>query len=92
MELGESRRLSNIGDLILDMIQETVIKMVLEGTFSMALDLCHNPVELNHVLVDMLTILHGQVVELILCISDKVMWTKVHLEFQAEHFVVLHPE
>ena len=40
----------------------------------------------------MLTVLHGQVVELVLRISDRVMQTKVHLEFQDKLLVVFHPE
>ena len=66
--------------------------MVPEDTPSIALDLCCDPVELDHILSDMLTILHGQVVELVLCISDRVMQTKVCLEFQDELLVVFHPE
>ena len=70
-----------MGDLVLDMIRQTVIKVVLEGTFSIALDLHRDLVELDHILGDMLTVLHGQVVELVLHISDRVVRTKVHLEF-----------
>ena len=64
------------------MIRQTIIKVVPEGTFSIASDLCHDLVELNHILGDTLTVLHGQVVELMLRISNRVMWTKVFLEFQ----------
>ena len=81
-----------MGNLVLDMIRQTVIKVVLEGTFSIALDLCCNPVELDHVLGDMLIVLHGQVVELVLHISDRVVQTKVRLEFQNKLLVVFHPE
>ena len=66
--------------------------MVLESTFSIVLDLCCDLVKLNHVLGDTLTILHGQVVELVLHISNRVMWTKVCLEFQDKLLVVFHPE
>ena len=58
----------------------------------MASDSCHNLVELNHILGDTLTVLHGQVVKLVLCISDRVVQTKVHLEFQDELLVVFYPE
>ena len=51
-----------------------------------------DPVELDHILGDTLTVLHGQVVKLVLHISDRVMWTKVHLEFQDKLFIVFHPE
>ena len=81
-----------MGDLVLDMIGQTIIKVVLEGTFSIALDLRRDPVELNHVVGDTLTVLHGQVVELVLHISDRVVQTKVHLKFQDELFIIFHPE
>ena len=77
-----------MGDLILDTIRQTVIKVVLEGTFSIAPDLRCDPIELDHVLGNTLTILHGQVVKLVLCISDRVVQTKVCLEFQDELLVV----
>ena len=64
-----------MGDLVLDMIRQTVINVVPEGTFSIAPDLRRNLVELNHVLGDTLTVLHGQVVKLVLCISDRVVQT-----------------
>ena len=79
-------------DLILDTIGQTVIKVVPEGTFSIAPDLHHDPVELDHVLGDMLTVLHGQVIKLVLHISDRVMWTKVRLEFQDKLLIIFHPE
>ena len=81
-----------MGDLVLDTIRQTIIKVVPEGTFSIAPDLHHNLVELDHILGDTLTVLCGQVVELVLHISDRVIQTKVHLEFQDELLVVFHPE
>ena len=81
-----------MGDLILDTIRQTIIKVVPEGTFSIAPDLRCDLVELDHVLGDTLTILHGQVVELVLRISNRIVWTKVHLEFQDELLIVFHPE
>ena len=81
-----------MGDLVLDTVRQTIIKVVPEGTFSIAPDLCRNPVELDHILGDTLTVLHGQVVELVLRISNRVMWTKVHLEFQDELLIIFHPE
>ena len=62
-----------MGDLVLDIIRQTIIKVVSESTFSIALDLRHNLIELHHILDDILTILHGQVVELVLCISNRVV-------------------
>ena len=92
MELRESGRLPNTGDLVLDMIRQTIIKVVPEGTFSIALDLHYDLVELDYVLGDTLTVLHGQMVKLVLCISDRIMQTKVHLEFQDELLIIFYPE
>ena len=66
--------------------------MILESTLSIAPDLYCNLVELIHILGDRLTILHGQVVELVLHIPDRVMQTKIRLEFQNKLLVVFHPE
>ena len=39
MEFVESCGFSDSGDLVLDLIKETVVKVVLEGTFSITPDL-----------------------------------------------------
>ena len=90
-EFVESRGFSNLRDLVLDSIRETIVKVVLEGTFSITLDLGSNPVECDNIFVDVLTTLHGQMVQLVFCISDRVMWSKVGLEFQDELLEVVHP-
>ena len=61
-EFVESHEFSNSGDLVLDSIRETIVKVVLEGTFSINLNLQSNPIEFNNIFVDALTILHGQMV------------------------------
>ena len=73
MEFREIMRLLNMGDLILDTIEETIIEVVLESTFAIAPDLYSNLVELYNTLVNALTILHGQVVKLMFCISNRVI-------------------
>ena len=91
MEFVESRGFSNLGDLILDLIRETIVKVVLEGTFSVIPDLRNDLVEFDNIFVDALTILHGQMVQLVFRISNRVMWSKVGLEFQDELLEVVHP-
>ena len=42
------------------MVREAIIKVVLEGTFSITVDLRSNSIELHNVLVDLLPIVHDQ--------------------------------
>ena len=58
-KLGEGRRLPDVGDLILDAIGEAVVEVVLKGTLSVSSDLRSNPIELNDILHNARTILHG---------------------------------
>ena len=90
-EFVESHGFCDLRDLVLDSIRETIVKVVLKGTFFITPDLQSNLVESNNIFVDVLTILHGQMVQLVFCISDQVMWSKVGLEFQDELLEVIHP-
>lgn len=56
----ECWKFPNMEDFILDTIHQTVVEVVLEGTFFIILDLQSYLVELNHILINMLTILHEQ--------------------------------
>ena len=79
-KLSEGQRLPDAGDLILDVIGEAIVEVVLKGTLSVSSDLRSNPIELNDILRNALTVLHGEVVELVLSISDGVVWPEVSLE------------
>ena len=68
------------------------MKAATECTFSITMDLGGQVVKLNHILVDSLSIFHGQISKFMLCISDWIMWTKVHPEFQDKLCIVIHPE
>ena len=70
-EFGKGAGLPDTRDFILNVVREAVVKMVLEGSFSVAVDLQGNTVEFHDVFVDVLTILHHKVVELVLHISDR---------------------
>ena len=61
-EFVESCGFSNSRDPVLDLIRETIVKVVLEGTFLVTPDLQSNPVEFDNIFVDALSILHGQMV------------------------------
>ena len=73
------------------MVWQTIVEVVTECTFSITMDLRGQAVKLNHILVDSLSISHGQISEFMLHISDWIMWTKVYLEFQDKLYIVIHP-
>ena len=79
-------------NLIFDAVRKTIIKVVLEGTFSVTLDLRSNPIDLHDVLVDLLPVFHGEMVELVFSISDGVMRTEVGLELQNELLEIVLPK
>ena len=72
-KLSEGWWLPDVGDLILDVIREAVVDVVLKGTFSVSSDLQSNPIELNNILHNALTVLHGEVIKLVLSISNRIM-------------------
>ena len=90
--IREGGGLPDVRNLIFDAVGKAVIKVVPEGTFSIISDLQSNPIELHNVLVDPLPVFHGERVELVFSIFDRVMWTKVGLELQDELLEVVLPK
>ena len=80
--------------LIFDMVvqKSLVLEEVLECTISITANLTSYAVELNHILVHTLIVCRKQVVELMLCITNGVMRTKVYPEFQNKLKVAVHSE
>ena len=76
MQSIQSPQFTNPGQFVFYLVWKTGIEVVPEGTITIALDLRGQPVEVHNVLRDMVTILHLKVIELMFCISDRVMWTK----------------
>ena len=79
-KLGEGQWFPDAEDLILDVIREAVVEVVPKGTLSVSSHLRSNPIELNDILGNVLTILHGEVVKLVLDIFDRVVWPEFSLE------------
>ena len=81
VEFGEGRQFAHTQNLVFDSVWEAVVENALKSTFSIALDLTCQVVELNCILVDPLSSFHGQISEFVLCVSDWIMRTKICLEF-----------
>ena len=84
--------LSNMGDFIFDVVGETMVEDVTKCAITIAMDLSSEAIELYDILIDLLPFLHGQVVQLMFCLSDRIMQTKVGLQFRDELMVVVHPD
>ena len=76
---------------MLDVIGQAIVEVVPKGTFSVSSDLQSNSIELNNILHSSLTILYGEVIKLVLGISDAAVWAKVDLEFKDKAFEIIHP-
>ena len=84
--------LSNVGDFIFDVVGETAVEDVAECAIAIAVDLFHEAIELYNIHIYFLSFLHGQVVQLVLCVSDWVMWAGIGLQFGNELMVTVHPD
>src|SRR5205807_2048324 len=67
---------ANTADFVFDAVGQTRVEVVMKGTISVALDLRCDAVEFNHVLINMVVVLHLEVVKLILSVSDRVVGAK----------------
>jgi len=85
-------QLTDVAYLILDSVRETCIEVVTQGAITVAPNLGHDTVEVNHVSIGTMVFLHAEVVKLMLGIGNRVVGTKSCLEFNNELFPVGHPD
>ena len=64
----------------------------MKGGVSITLELRPEAVEFHDVANDSLCVLHPQVVELVLGVSDGVVWAELELELCDEFVPIVHPE
>ena len=84
--------LSDMGDFIFDAVGKNIVEDVAECAIAIAVDLSSEAIELYDVLIDFLPFIHGQVVQLMFCVSDRIMQTEVGLQFGDELMVIVHPD
>ena len=82
---------TNTTDFILDSVGETDVKMMLQGAITISLDLGRDPIEVYHIAVNAMGVLHAKVVELVLGIGNWVMRTEGGLKFYNKLLPVTHP-
>ena len=63
--------------LISSLIQgETRIEVVMQSAITVSLNLKRNSVEVNHIAIYMMGVLHAEMIELVLGIGNGVVWTE----------------
>src|SRR6201981_80138 len=88
----EGSRFPYTGDLILKPLRQAVVKVVPESTFTVAAYLTRIAIEFDDVLGDLMVVRHGQVVETMLRIADRVVGSEIRAEFMREARIVVHPQ
>ena len=88
----QSAQFTDTAYLVLDSVGETCVEVMMQGTIAIAPNLGHDTVEVNHVSIGTMVILHAEVVELMLGVSNWVTGTESCLEFNNELFPIGHPD
>src|SRR5438445_8954371 len=91
LEFKERGRFTNPHDLILNPIRKVIVENVVECTFSISTNLGSKVIELYYILVDMIAILHGEVVQLMFDFCNWIMRAKIECQLHNEFKVVVCP-
>ena len=60
---------TDVTDFVLDSVGETGVEVVPQGAITVSPDLGHDPIEVYHIAVNAMGVLHAKVVELVLGIG-----------------------
>ena len=83
---------TNAADLVLDSVGETGIEVVAQSTITISPNLRCNSVEVDHIAVHTMGVLHAEMIELVLGIGNGVVWTECDLELYDELMPAGHPQ
>ena len=81
-----------MADFVFDAVGKTGVELVTKGGVAITLELGREAVEFHNVMNDSLHVLHLQVVELVLGVSNGVVQAELELEFCDEFAPIVHPE
>ena len=88
----ESVRFTDAADLILDLIGETGIEVMAQSTIAVSPNLGCNLIEVDHIVIHAMSVLHAEMIELMLSISNRVVGTECGLELNDELTPTGHPQ
>ena len=83
---------TNAADLILDSVGEAGIEVVAQSTITVSPNLGRDSVEVDHIAVHTMGVLHVEMIELVLGIGNGVVWTERGLELYDELTPAGHPQ
>ena len=83
---------TDAADLILDSVGETGIEVMTQSAITISPNLGRNSIEVDHIAINAMGVLHMEVIELMLGISNRVMGTKGGLELYDELTPAGHPQ
>ena len=81
----ESARFTDAADLILDSVGETGIEVMMQRAIAVSPNLGHDLIEVDHIAINTMGVLHAEMIELMLGIGNGVMWTERGLEIGRAH-------
>ena len=88
----ESAWFTNAADLILDSVRETRIEVMTQSTIAVSLNLGCDSIEVDHVVINAMGVLHVEMIELMLGIGNGIMWTESGLDLNDELTPAGHPQ
>ena len=88
----ESVQFTDVTDFILNSVRETRIEVMMQSTITISPNLGCDSIEVDHIAIDAMGVLHTQVIELMLGISNRVVGTKGGLELYDELTPTSHPQ
>ena len=88
----ESAWFTDAADLILDSVRETRIEVMTQSAIAVSLNLGHDSIEVDHIAINAMGVLHAEMIELMLGIGNGVMWTERGLELNDELSPTGHPQ
>ena len=83
---------TNAADLILDSVRETRIEVMAQSTIAISPNLGCNLIEVDHIAINAMGVLHAEMIELMLSIGNKVVGTECGLELNDELMPTGHPQ
>ena len=82
----------DVTDFILDVVGKTGIEVMMQGAITVSLNLGCNLIEVNHIAIDVLGVLHLEMIELMLGIGNGVVGTECGLELYDKLMPTGHPQ
>ena len=92
MKTIEGMWFTDVADLVLDLVRETGIEVMTQGAITVSLNLGCNSIEVDHIAVHTMGVLHAEVIKLVLGISNGIVGTESGLELYDKLMPAGHPQ